>query len=235
MKFFMILYLFTASLLLAEVKSMKVFVSLCDNKTQGIIPVGVKIGDGDKPEANLYWGCSDGFGSYFRKSEKWIVIKSQNNVSNHILRRLNMKHSSGEIILEADAYRGANMSECIKDFELAITSGRFDLVAFIGHNPYMDQLPGEVIVGSKKCDVIVLSCKSQPYFESRIRRMNANPILLTRQLMYPGSFILHDCIEAWLNNKGNVSNIRAVAGKAYAKNQRISVSAATGVFADLSE
>ncbi|RYD36714.1 MAG: hypothetical protein EOP87_04950 [Verrucomicrobiaceae bacterium] len=47
-------------------KKVVFFVALCDNATQGILPVPAKIGDGDKPEANLYWGCSDGFSGCFR-------------------------------------------------------------------------------------------------------------------------------------------------------------------------
>ncbi len=38
----------------ATPKTVKVFVALCDNKTQGIVPVGEKIGNGDDPDANLY-------------------------------------------------------------------------------------------------------------------------------------------------------------------------------------
>jgi hypothetical protein len=37
----------------AAPKKVAVFVALCDNATQGILPVPAKIGDGDKPDANL--------------------------------------------------------------------------------------------------------------------------------------------------------------------------------------
>ena len=47
-------------------KRIHVFVALCDNESQGIVPVGEKIGNGDDPESNLYWGCSDGFGGFFK-------------------------------------------------------------------------------------------------------------------------------------------------------------------------
>ena len=50
--------------------------------------------------------------------------------------------------------------------------------------------------------------------------------------MYPGSFLLHDAIEAWRQGEG-LGPIRAAAGRAYARNQKISVKAATGVFSDL--
>jgi len=57
---------------------------------------------------------------------------------------------------------------------------------------------------------------------------------LTSQLMYPGSFILHDCIEVWLKG-GNLTAHREAAAKAYARNQKISTKAARTVFAKLEE
>ncbi len=50
--------------------------------------------------------------------------------------------------------------------------------------------------------------------------------------MYPGSFILHDALEGWLRQE-NKEAIRDRAGRAYAKNQKISVSAGRGIFAEL--
>ncbi len=48
--------------------------------------------------------------------------------------------------------------------------------------------------------------------------------------MYPGSFILHDVLEQWRRG-APLSEIRQAAGRAYAKNQKIPVTAATNVFA----
>jgi hypothetical protein len=56
-----LLFVAVVSLAQAAPKQIRVFVALCDNKTQGIVPVGEKIGNGDDPDSNLYWGCSDGF------------------------------------------------------------------------------------------------------------------------------------------------------------------------------
>src|ERR1043165_6393669 len=90
----------------AAPKHVRVFVALCDNKTQGIVPVGAKIGNGDDPDANLYWGCSDGLGSYFRQSGRWQVAKSEQNLSSTILRRLELTHADGDVNVIAEAYRG---------------------------------------------------------------------------------------------------------------------------------
>jgi hypothetical protein len=57
---------------------------------------------------------------------------------------------------------------------------------------------------------------------------------MTQQLMYPGSFLLHAAIEKW-HTGGTVTEVRTAAATVYAKNQKITVKAATGVFAKLDE
>lgn len=218
----------------SEEKTIRVFVALCDNASQGIVPVGEKIGDGDKPDANLYWGCYDGFGSYFSRSKKWTVISKESDISEQILRRIKLRHVHDDIMLTGEAYRGRNIRECLADFEKAAASGKDDLVAFIGHNGLMEfSLPEPRERGEDRTDVVVLACVSHAFFAERLERAHCRPILMTQQLMYPGAFLLHDAIEAWRDG-GDLDSIRLAAGKAYARNQKISVSAATGVFADLS-
>lgn len=219
----------------AETKQVQVFVALCDNKTQGIVPVGEKIGNGDDPDANLYWGCTDGLAVHFRKSGNWKLLKSEADISDALLRRLTFKHASADIELVAHAYRGSGMKLCITDFEKAAAGGEYDLVAFIGHNGLMDfplDPPGKV--EGNDTDVVVLCCLSESHFKKRLEALGCRPVLLTRQLMYPGSFILAATIESWRKGGGR-AEMRAAAGRSYAKNQKISVKAATGVFADLGE
>jgi hypothetical protein len=49
----------------AETKIIHVFVALCDNDSQGIVPVPKKIGNGNDPDNNLYWGCGYGVRTFF--------------------------------------------------------------------------------------------------------------------------------------------------------------------------
>jgi hypothetical protein len=228
-----ILFISTTILTQAAPKQVRVFVSLCDNKTQGIMPVGEKIGNGDDPESNLYWGCTDGFGSFFRNSSRWKVTASDKDVSAEILRRLTLRHTKADIDLVADVYRGSEMKQCIKDFEEAACSNKFDLVAFIGHNGLMDfnlEVPKKS--EGNDTEVVILCCVSERYFGDRLRALGCRPILMTQQLMYPGSFILHSAIEKW-NDGGSLPDLRTAAAVSYAKNQKISVKASTGVFAKL--
>jgi hypothetical protein len=226
-----ILLIASAAVAQATPRHVRVFVALCDNKTQGIVPVGAKIGNGDDPDSNLYWGCSDGFGSLFRHSSRWKVIASDKDISETILRRLTLRHAEGDIDLVADAYRGSQIQQCLKDFEQAATSNKYDVVAFIGHNGLMDfnlEVPNKT--EGNDTEVIVLCCLSEKYFGDRLSTAGCRPILMTQQLMYPGSFLLHAAIEKWRSG-GTPTDLRRAAAAAYAKNQKISVRAATGVFA----
>lgn len=214
-------------------RTVRVFVALCDNASQGIVPVGKRIGDGDKPDENLYWGCADGFGAYFKKSSRWKVEASEEDVNETILRRMRLRHADGGITLTAEAYRGSRIRQCLEDFEAAAARDEHDLVAFIGHNGLMDfSLPAPKGATENDTDVMVLCCKSAAYFRERLEGLGCRNALLTEQFMYPGAFILHDALEAWRAG-GSVAEIRVAAGEAYAKNQGISVRAGTGVFTDL--
>jgi hypothetical protein len=229
-------------------KKVKVFVALCDNETQGIVKVGKEIGDGDKPESNLYWGCSDGLPKVFGKSSKWKKVEAnaaevkpeeQKEGDQKILRSAGFKHAKSASQLVANAYRGSEIKQCFIDFETAVASGEYDLVCFIGHNALMDFLAPNLpeTKSGNKTDVIVLCCLSDRYCSERIKSIGARPILMTSSLMYPGSFVLHDVLEDWLAGK-SIESFRTTAGKAYYTNQvkmnkNLSIKGATSVFTKL--
>src|SRR5688572_31348119 len=48
-------------------RTIHIFVALCDNKYQGIVPVPAGIGNGQDPKNNLYWGAGYGLKSFFSK------------------------------------------------------------------------------------------------------------------------------------------------------------------------
>jgi len=217
----------------AAPKKVAVFVALCDNATQGIIPVPAKIGDGNKPDDNLYWGCTDGFSGCFRASKVWKLQRKEVPQDKRIFERVVYLHESGEIELTAEAWRGSEIKACLSAFETSLVSGNHDLCAYIGHNVLMDgEVAPPVAKAVKPCAAIVLCCVSEGYFKERLVAMGARPVLLTTQLMYPGSFLLRDSLPVWAKDRP-LSEIRQTAGAAYALNQKISKKAATGVFAVL--
>jgi hypothetical protein len=231
MKTLILAFLLAASTtVLAAPKQVRVFIALCDNNTQRIAPVGAKIGNGDDADANLYWGCSDGFGSFFKRANHWKIRAEERDVSTIILRRLFAVHADGDIEITAEAYRGSEIKRCLTDFQIAAASGEYDLVAYIGHNGLMEfEIAPPALNPDNKTAVVVLCCLSERYFDHRLRALGCEPILMTQQLMYPGSFLLDAAITSWKKG-GSKADIRAAAGRAYAANQTIGVRAATGVF-----
>lgn len=219
----------------AAVKKIKVFVALCDNASQGIAPVPAKIGDGNQPAQNLYWGCSDGLASYFKASKSWKLQPSPATNDGTILERLFFTNAALDCELTAEAWRGSEIAACLQAFEKALVAGEYQLVVFIGHNVLMDKaIDPPARAAAKSCDAIVLCCKSDAYFRDRLTALKVRPILLTQQLMYPGAFLLHDGLVPWSQGKG-LTEIRQAAAHAYARNQKISANAALGIFKDLTK
>src|SRR5262245_55578846 len=135
-------------------KLIHVLVALCDNEFQGIVPVPARIGNGDDPANNLYWGARFGVKTFFKRADDWRLISEAQNPRAGILERLVFKHRTKNVYLVADAYRGREIKRCVADF-FEFTAGRAgetinansielyagggaDLVAYVGHDGLMD-------------------------------------------------------------------------------------------------
>lgn len=233
-----VLLLCTVASLRAEPARIHVFVALADNRTQGIIPVPAKIGNGDRPADNLYWGCSEALKPVFKASPEWKLTASGAVPKPEVLDRAVFTHRSGKWVLVADAYRGSAIRQCTLDFFAALASGetieRLPLVAYIGHDGLMDfELPAVATAGSGPGrQAIVLCCKSADFFGPHLAAVKARPVLLTTQLMYPGAFILRAVLEGWTRGE-SLPAMHDRAAASYARNQGISFKAARGVFTTL--
>lgn len=218
-------------------KQAALFVALCDNEHQGIDPVPSAIGDGEKPERNLYWGCGDAVPRLLRKAgNKWKMqsVDDWQGKPEPVLRTIVCTRADEKLTLTAFAWRGDSMSECLRAFEEALVSGKYELVAFIGHNGLMDEdLPEPPKSAGAAADAMVLCCMSHEYFTARLNLIGSRPVLMTRQFMYPAGQVFLQALEAWMNSPADLEKIRAAAGKAYAANQRISVRAGMGIFQKL--
>jgi hypothetical protein len=221
-----------------SIKIIHVFVALCDNQYQGIVPVPAKIGNGQDNNNNLYWGCSLGIKTYFKKSKQWQLLKIQKK-NDTILERLIFKHTSKNIYLIADAYNGKYIEKCTIDFlestagqnkdtiqidnKIIGTNGNAKLTAYIGHDGLMDFNLNQDFKNADnvKRDCIVLACYSKKYFSPHLKSTLANPLLWTTNLMCPEAYTLHDAIEAYIYGE-STENIRLKAIKAYAKYQKCS-------------
>ncbi len=235
--------------LTAAPKVIHAFVALCDNASQGIVPVPAKIGNGDDPLQNLYWGCDDGLRTYFSKSKSWKRISAGDPDGDRgpIMERLVFRHTEKDAWLVADAYRGKEIKRCLTDYFAAIAGlfpvevkagdvtisagGGADMIAYLGHDGLMEfdvEVPAAA-TDLKPKTAVALCCISKTYFAPKLSALKATPLLLTTQLMYPGSFLLHEAANGWLADRSGEECV-LLAARAYAKNQKISVKAATGVF-----
>lgn len=226
-------------------KTIHVKVALCDNKYQGIVKVPKAIGNGQDPKNNLYWGCGYGVSTYFKKSVNWTEVKRY-AVDSVILERIVFKHKTTDYYLIADAYDGRKIKTCTHDF-LNASSGRVkkneqvgdisidaegnsEVLAYIGHNGLMDfrLVNNYKNTDGKERKTIILACASRNYFKSYLESAEAYPLLWTTNLMAPEAYILHDALEAYVTQKGNIE-VREAAAKAYSKYQKCSLKAARGL------
>lgn len=231
----LLLFLFLTIAAHAEPVRLQVFIALADNRTQGIIPVPAKIGNGDDADANLYWGCSEALKPVLRASADWKLTRTDKNPTPEVLERAHFAHRSGRWELVAHVYRGSAIKACTAGFFAALATDepreQTPLVAYVGHNGLMDfALPAEATArrGPGR-QAIVLCCVSAEYFTPHLEKVGASPVLTTTQLMYPGGFLLRAAIDGWIAGE-TPAEIRQRAAVAYAKNQKISVKAAAGVF-----
>lgn len=229
-------------------KSIHVFVALCDNDSQGIVPVPAALGNGDDPANNLYWGAMYGVRTFFKKSGNWTLVADIKGINDTILERLVFRHRSGNAYLIADAYRGNQIKTCVESFlqtaggnrpallkagdlELGLY-GNADLIAYIGHNGLMDfslESPASNKHRRKSNEAIVLACRSQPYFEPLLENARCKPLLLTTGFMAPEAYTLDAALEAWLAGK-NAGAIRRSAAEAYNKYQKCGINGAMRLF-----
>ena len=234
---------------------MHVFVALCDNVNQGIVPVAPSLGNGDDPERNLYWGAAFGMKTFFAKSRDWRPVDSKtpsNKSASVVLERSIFKHRTRDAFLVAEAYRGRYIKQATEDF-LAAASGtpgesievnadgkRFELhlagsanlIAFVGHDGLMDFQLASIPTqrDEEKREAIILACASKNYFAAPLKATGAKPMLWTTNLMAPEAYILSAAIDGWLNHESD-EQIRVRAAKAYGQYQHIGFKSAARLFA----
>jgi hypothetical protein len=249
--FFLLAILSLSQFLKAETKTIHVFVALCDNEFQGILPVPDHIGNGKDFNKNLYWGCGYGVRSYFKlKTKDWNLVKTIKPSNPYILERVLFKHATKDVYLLADAYDGEQIKNCTIDFLKASNQqnpiqikanstttlnfgGKSDMVSYIGHDGLMDfdlDLSfNQLEANTKKVDVIILACYSKSYFSPHIIKAGAYPLLWTTHLMAPEAYTLKAAIDGWLLNETG-KQIDERAAQTYNKYQKCGIRGARNLF-----
>lgn len=230
-----------------QTKVVHVFVALCDNESQGIVPVPDKIGDGDNPAANLYWGCGYGVKNFFdRKTDAWEMLSHQKDAGEVVLERCIFRHADSGTILVADAYRGLEIKTATERF-FASCAGMGhgnvyvegechqlqapDLVCYVGHDGLMEFTIDEYPTAREPHDrkAIMLACSSSIFFEEGIEASGSHPMLWTRGLMAPEAYTLEAAVTAWAQGKSD-SECEKAAEAAYSKYQGITAKASNWLF-----
>jgi hypothetical protein len=229
-------------------KLVHVVVALCDNRFQGIVPVPERIGNGDDPANNLYWGAAFGVKTFFLRSPDWTLVSTMTKPKPAILERCVFKHRSKPVYLIADAYRGREIRQTTLDFlqfaagrdieEIEIppgprlhAGGAADLVAYVGHNGLMDfSLPAPSGTGRSGRNAIILACASKPYFADLLRRTGARPLLWTTNLMAPEAYVLKSALDGWILGEDGEA-VRKRAAEAYNQYQKCGMAGASRLFA----
>lgn len=196
-----------------------VYVALCDNDSQGIVPVSKRMGNGNDPNNNLYWGNGYGVRTFFNASEDWRLIQTIKNPMTDVLERCVWKHRRYDCIMVADAWRGARIKPCTINFlrsasgnctdtfsvsdngkKVLIELVKANLVCYVGHDGLMDfeiTDPPKQKDGAAK-DVFILACASKLYFKEVIKNAGANPVLWTTNLLGPEAYVLKAGVDGWL-------------------------------------
>ncbi|MHC4517429.1 MAG: hypothetical protein ACYTAS_02465 [Planctomycetota bacterium] len=228
-------------------KAIHVFVALCDNAHQGIVPVPKQLGNGEDPGNNLYWGALYGTKAFLKRSKDWTVVFTEKKPTDAVLERVIFKHKTGGAYLVADAYRGCEIKRAVQDFLAAAAGenvgrlrrgdgsigigGAADLVVYIGHNGLMEftvaQPRREARAGTKQA--MVLACKSKPYFEPLLARLQCRSVLLTTGFMAPEAYTLEAALAGWLAQESG-AKIRERAARAYHKYQKCGLKGARRLF-----
>lgn len=224
------------------IQTAHVFVALCDNKYQGIVPVPPKIGNGQDPSNNLYWGAMYGVKTYFKNSKDWTLVKSS-KLNDVILERLVFIHKTKKFYLIADAYDGKEIQKTTSDFLYSSSGqekdtlqidgktvgikGNANLISYVGHDGLMDFELNDAFKNEDKTkrDVIILACYSKRFFGPLLEDANVNPLVWTSNLMAPEAYILHNALTGYLNEETN-TEIQNRAALAYSKYQKCSLKAA---------
>jgi hypothetical protein len=220
----------------SAIKTIHVFVALCDNRYQGIVPVPAKIGNGQDLNNNLYWGCSGGVRSFFKNSPDWVLLKRY-VIDSIRLERVVFKNKHENYYIVADAYNGRYIKKCIVDFfnsasgqqkdtiqmngKVIGINGNSKALAYVGHDGLMEFGLNEKFINTdgKTRDVFILSCVSKRFFGQYLTDTKANPLIWSTGLMSPEAYTLHDALEGYVKNESPES-IRTRAAKAYSKYQR---------------
>jgi hypothetical protein len=222
----------------------QIYVALCDNDSQGIVPVkNRRICDGEAPEQNLYWRTGGGIASYLQAQRYRTLEYSELSAGPIAIRARFAKELPAGASLRAQgiarvpvevtalAYRGAHIASAMFDFVRAVhaepATGRDapHVVGYIGHDYFLDGYDPRELArareGSSQLQqgVFALSCLGNRYIRPEITRPNAHILVLNRGLTYPGAWTVGGLLSG-LARGDSLPAIHRLAAQRFADGQK---------------
>lgn len=210
-----------------------VIVCLADNQHQGIVPVKPKLGNGQDPKNNLYWGALYGVKTHMLKAG-WKRVDDKTPLEKGMLDRivLHQKIKGIDARVVAEAWDGREIKKATLRFLDLAAEGKAHLVVYVGHDGLMDfelEEKPKPITGAPPRSAAIFACLSQKYFEDILKDIGAHALVLTTGLMCPEAYTLDAMLKAWFSGADSKATREAVA-RAYRKYQKCSLKAARGLF-----
>jgi hypothetical protein len=237
----------------------EVHVPLCDNR---VLRCGNgRLGDGDEPGRNLYWGTSGGFKGWFgRKGSGWRelgrlgpdgeILETRiwaTKVTARGALRARGVRGQVEVIVIARAWRGTSIEQAMKAYaadlfgdearhvqvgDRAIAGGgAAHLVAFVGHNGWMDVASFDWPAGEATAvkGTVAIACLTEDYLAGPVPSPRRVPLLMTRSLLFAGAHGFEGAVSAFARGE-DLRQIHLGAARAYAAGQDKPVARAFAAF-----
>lgn len=238
--YFLLFMLFSNAQDSEKSQTIHVFIALCDNLNQGIVPVSQALGNGQDPKNNLYWGALYGVKTHFKRSKDWTYLKTIKTENSQILERVLFKHKTTKTYILADAYdgkyikqttiaflkatSGSNEQKITYENEELCFGGGSNLLSYVGHDGLMEfDLNNDFEPqNSEKRDAIILACISKDYFAPYLKQTGANPLVWSTGLMSPEAYTLKSAIDGWILKETD-AEILERAAQAYHKYQKCGI------------
>jgi hypothetical protein len=210
-----------------------VIVCLADNRHQGIVPVKPRLGNGQDPQNNLYWGALYGVKTHLLKSG-WKRVADKTPLEKDMLDRIVLRQKIGKVDarIVAEAWDGREIKKATLRFLDMIAKGEAHLVVYVGHDGLMDfelKEKPKPVEDAPPTSAAVFACASREYFQEILRGIGGHALVLTTGLMCPEAYTLDAMLKAWFSGADSKATREAVA-RAYRKYQKCSLKAARGLF-----
>ncbi len=210
-----------------------VIVCLADNRHQGIVPVKPKLGNGQDPENNLYWGAKYGVKTYLLKSG-WKRVADKTPLEKGMLDRIFLKKKIKDIDarIVAEAWDGRDIEGATVRFLDIAAKGEAHVVVYVGHDGLMDfelKEKPKAVKGAPPTSAAIFACASREHFQKILKDIEVHALVLTNGLMCPEAYSLDAMLQAWFS-KADAAATREAVAWAYQKYQKCSIKAARGLF-----